>query len=669
MRFKLLLTGIFMAFIGFNVHAQTNQIVLKVNMTGQTVSPNGVHVAGNFQDWNPSSTPMVDEGNGIYSHTFTADEFANLNFKFINGNDWPFQESVPSSCGLPDGFGGNNRILETGGSDVIYGPYCFGTCNVCPPAVEPITVNVTFRVNMSEQTVSSNGVHIAGNFQDWNPSSTAMVDAGNGIFEYTTAVSANSELQWKFINGNDWPFQEAVPSACGVSDGFGGFQRSFTVGESDIVLDVICFSGCEDCGPIVEPSTVTVLFQVNMSNETVSPQGIHIAGNFQGWNPNGTVMNELGGGIYELSYEVAANSTIEFRFINGSEWADSEIVPADCGVENEFGEFNRVLEIGDSNEIFGPVCFGGCTNCEASIPVMVIFQVDMSNENVASEGVFVAGTFNDWNPTATQLASNGDGTYSAVVFVDANSTLSYKFINGTIWESVPMECGVSDGFGGYNRSLSVANDAVTANLVCYGSCGACIIVPTVAVTFKVDMTNEDVTSLGVYVAGSFNNFNPSGTPMVSEGNGVYSVTVNIQENTSVTYKFLNGNDWPAAEAVPFECGVNDGFGGYNRNLVTNNSDVLLPTICFASCEACIVDNVQEAINSDFTFYPNPANDVINLNGLTPNSDVIIYDVTGKIAFKTRVNASSVTLNVSQLERGMYVIRESTSNKSLRLSIK
>ncbi len=669
MRFKLLLTGIFMACIGFNVHAQTNQIVLKVNMTGQTVSPNGVHVAGNFQDWNPSSTQMVDEGNGIYSHTFTADEFANLSFKFINGNDWPFQESVPSSCGLPDGFGGNNRILETGGSDVIYGPYCFGTCNVCPASVEPVTVNVTFRVNMSEQTVSSNGVHIAGNFQEWNPSSTSMTDVGNGIYEYTAELTANSEIQFKFINGNDWPFQESVPSSCGVNDGFGGFQRSITVGEEDFVFGPVCFSGCEDCGPIVEPSTVTVLFQVNMANEVVSPQGIHIAGNFQGWNPNGTIMNEVGAGIYELSYEVEANSTIEFRFINGSEWANSEIVPAECGVENEFGEFNRTLEIGDSNEIFGPVCFGGCANCEASIPVMVIFQVDMSNENVSSEGVFIAGTFNDWDPTATQLASNGDGTYSAVVFVDANSTLSYKFVNGSSWESVPSECGVSDGFGGFNRSLEVASDAVTADLVCFSECGSCVIIPTVAVTFRVDMSNEEVSPFGVHVAGSFNDFNPMGTPLTLEANGVYVATVNIPENTSITYKYINGNDWPGVESVPFECGVNDGFGGYNRNLVTNISDVLLPTVCFSSCQACIISNVQESQNNSFQFYPNPANDIINLTGLTNNSDILVYDVTGKIVLQTRANSSKMVLNVAPLERGVYVIRNSATNESLRLTIK
>ncbi|MFY7706460.1 MAG: T9SS type A sorting domain-containing protein [Flavobacteriales bacterium] len=553
MRFKLLLTSIFVTLLFVNVHAQTNEITLKVNMSGLTVSPNGVHVAGAFQDWNPSSTPMIDEGNGIFSYTFTADEFANLNFKFINGNDWPFQESVPSACGLPDGFGGINRILETGGSDVIYGPYCFGTCDICPPSVEPSIVNVTFRVNMSDLPASDNGVHIAGNFQGWSPSTTALTDVGNGIYEYTAEVAANSELLFKFINGNDWPFQETGFGDCGVPDGFGGF--------------------------------------------------------------------------------------------------------------------NRVLNVEEEDLVFGPVCFGECADCQVSIPVMVIFQVDMSNEEVAAEGVFVAGSFNNWDATATQLAANGDGSYSAVVFVNANSEISYKFINGTTWEIVPMECGMSDGFGGYNRNLSVANETVITEMVCFNSCSNCVMIPTVSLTFRVDMSNENVSSLGVHVAGSFNNFSPTSTPLIAEGNGIYSATVEVPENLSITYKYINGNDWPGAELVPFECGVNDGFGGYNRSIVTNNSDITLPLVCFSSCEACVLNIADSQSSIGLSIFPNPANEYITISGLQSNSNVAIFDVTGKMVLHNKANTPNFTMNISELNRGIYILRDLSTNASVRLLVK
>lgn len=648
----------------FNIHAQTNQITLLLNLSEQSVSQNGVHVAGNFQNWNPSSTPMVDEGNGIFSYTFEADEFANLSFKFINGNDWPFQEIVPSGCGLPDGFGGNNRILETGASDVIYGPVCFGSCSDCATVVEPNTVNVTFLVNMSEQSVSENGVHIAGNFQGWNPSASTMTDLGNGIFEFTAEVAVNSEAQFKFINGNDWPFQETVPSGCGVNDGFGGFNRSIQVGESDITLGPLCFGACEDCGIVVEPTFVTVVFQVNMSNEVVSPQGVHIAGNFQGWNPNGTVMTDLGGGNFELAYEVEANSTIQFRFINGSEWADAEIVPAECGVLNEFNDYNRVLEVGSENMIFGPVCFASCTNCVPLVPVMIVFQVDMSNETVNPEGVFVAGNFNGWSETETQLASNGDGTYSAVAFVNANSTIVYKFLNGPSFsgqENVPMECGVANGFGGYDRTLEVIEDAITLPMVCFSSCSSCVEVPSVDVTFNVDMTGQTISPNGVFVAGTFNNFSPNASQMNNIGNNIYSLTVTLPENTNVLYKFLNGNSFAGVESVPFACGVDDGFGGYNRNLVTSNMDVQLPNVCFSSCAPCTIINVQDMQENEIAIWPNPFHDRITLQGIGSGEQYVIYDLTGRSVFEGKTSMTNETIDLEQLKAGTYVIRLFYSN--------
>ena len=44
---------------------------------------------------------------------------------------------------------------------------------------------VSFVVDMTGQTVSSNGVHIAGNFQGWNPASTRMSNlyTSNKIYE------------------------------------------------------------------------------------------------------------------------------------------------------------------------------------------------------------------------------------------------------------------------------------------------------------------------------------------------------------------------------------------------------------------------------------------------------------------------------------------------------
>ena len=37
-------------------------------------------------------------------------------------------------------------------------------------------VNVTLNVDMSDVTVSDDGVHVAGSFQGWDPAATALTD-------------------------------------------------------------------------------------------------------------------------------------------------------------------------------------------------------------------------------------------------------------------------------------------------------------------------------------------------------------------------------------------------------------------------------------------------------------------------------------------------------------
>ncbi|MFM7031389.1 MAG: hypothetical protein ACKOX4_02595, partial [Bacteroidota bacterium] len=78
-----------------------------------------------------------------------------------------------------------------------------------------LATNVTFRVNMAGLTVNSAGMHIAGNLQGWNPGSTAMTQDPNNanIWTYTTKLTPGDNLEFKFINGNAWGQDEAIPSA------------------------------------------------------------------------------------------------------------------------------------------------------------------------------------------------------------------------------------------------------------------------------------------------------------------------------------------------------------------------------------------------------------------------------------------------------------------------
>jgi hypothetical protein len=341
-------------------------LTFRVDMSQQSVSPNGVHVAGNWQDeagypadWDPSTAQMTDpDGDGVYELLVTLPA-GTYEYKFVNGNAWGSDESVPAACAV-----NQNRQVALSSSSVLP-VVCYASCTNC--VVNPVTVNATFSVNMALETVSANGVHIAGNFQGWNPATTAMTDPdGDGVYTVTLPVDTSAQLLFKYINGNDWPFQEITANlaACGQSDGFGGYNRLLFSGSADTIFPVVCFSSCVNCP--VNPITVQLSLAVDMSNETVSANGVHVAGSFNGFNPAATPMLDPDGDdIYEVTVSVPENDSVEFRFINGISFAGGEPTAdlVSCGVPDGFGGYNRLLLVGAVDLVDSVRCFSRCVGC------------------------------------------------------------------------------------------------------------------------------------------------------------------------------------------------------------------------------------------------------------------------------------------------------------------
>ncbi|MFM1932793.1 MAG: hypothetical protein RL226_2096, partial [Bacteroidota bacterium] len=327
-------------------------LTLRVDMSQTAVSAQGVHVAGSFQGWNPGSTPLTNEEANIWSVTIQVGAGETIQYKYINGNDWPQAEGVPATCGLSDGFGGYNRFHQTAANSTELPIHCFESCAACvlPP------VDITFVVDMSQQTVAPEGVHIAGNFQLWDPSTTAMLPAGNGLWTYTASLVPGEEVAYKFINGNAWGSDEVVPEVCNV-DG----NRTLLVPANATTLEAVCFGACTDCSSVPYPGCTdsgaanfnpsanvddgsclyAVTFLVDMSETSVLPEGVHLAGNFQGWDPTSIQMSPWIAGVYTHTALFAPNTYLEYKYVNGTDWSQAEAVPLDCGVPDGFNGFQR----------------------------------------------------------------------------------------------------------------------------------------------------------------------------------------------------------------------------------------------------------------------------------------------------------------------------------------
>lgn len=485
-------------------------------------------------------------------------------------------------------------------------------------------VAVTFNVDMTGQTVSANGVHIAGNFNDvdglapaenpqypnWDPSAIALADQGNGIWSVTLNLVAE-RYEFKFINGNNWPFVEDVPAACQVEVN-GNDNRFWSIsGANPTESMTVCYASCAACGEN------TIRFRVDMTQEVdgINPLGVFIGGDFQGWNQSGSqLIDPDGNGTFEGYFSIGAATTANFKFINGNDWAFAESVPGDCNIAG-----NRVLDVVDANTVADVVCFNACGPCQAPTPVL--FRVDMSLQTVNANGPHVAGSFQGWNPgdaNTLMLDPDGDNIYEVTVLMQPG-TYQYKFVNGAAWadgnESIPAACNV-----GGNREVVVATDPVVEHF-CYSQCGAeCVTDPAAAdITFRVNMFSTAPNAAGVWMIGGFTTpVWQAGAVQMTDDNldGVYECTVNVSGVADIQYKFVNGDVAVSANeeaAGIMNCGIANGVGGYNRIHTRTGIAEVLNTVCFDSCADCII-GVQEAMAlTVLNAYPVPANEFVTLS--------------------------------------------------------
>ena len=71
-----------------------------------------------------------------------------------------------------------------------------------------------------------------------------------------------------------------------------------------------------------------------------------------------------------------------------------------------------------------------------------------------------------------------------------------------------------------------------------------------------------------------------------------------------------------------------------------------------------------------TVYPNPAKDVLNINGLTEIATISITDIQGKVVRNLDVQAGTSSVSINDLNAGLYVINMQTASgiKTQRLVV-
>jgi len=145
------------------------------------------------------------------------------------------------------------------------------------------------------------------------------------------------------------------------------------------------------------------------------------------------------------------------------------------------------------------------------LAVEITFRVNMSGvDDVSADGVHIAGNFPsaDWDPTIIELSdNNNDNIYEVSLGLTPGDEHEYKYVNENNWE-LPnpnvSDC-IDDGFGGFNRIITVPNENTTLEIVYFSDEEPVELTgQDITATFQVDMSRFDPAwySNGVSIQGS-----------------------------------------------------------------------------------------------------------------------------------------------------------------------
>ncbi|MDA0912457.1 MAG: hypothetical protein O2818_05040 [Bacteroidetes bacterium] len=635
-------------------NAQTSVVTFNVdfNYTGfPNADYDAATVNGNWNGWGAWGVPLEDlDGDNIWTGSIELNEGAVIEYVVAGtgaadgyggwGSVW---NAAGLECALP---GTNNWHFTVGADDMTINMCPLGCTETCSDPGEP--VSLTFQVDMNTVGANPAGVYIAGDFIGWGFDAMSDPD-GDGIYTYTAeGIVAGSLIQWKYMNGPGWGYEETVPGACATPE-YG--NRFFQLEASDATTDLVCYGECVSCDVEIPEHEVT--FNVNMANETVAETGVYLAGGGNFGNPGDNEMTDPDGdGIYSITLMLDEGFSSYYTFTNGAcgDWSCKEnLAGLPCGDPANYND--RFLPA-----VTGPTsistCFGQCSTdgtCESVSEASVTFRVDMNTVSVAGDVTIFGGTLNGWGfPGEVMSDDDGDGIYEYTATLPAGGH-EYKFVNSgsdEALDSLDAACTLTTG-DFTNRIVYVEGGVdMVLDAVCWESCDACEINegdvygctsdgatnydPTATVddgsclfttTFNVDMTCAGVDFTTVHITGPTWGWTADILMSDDDADGTYTITMDVPGPT-IEYKYMV-DYWAHQEDLIDDmldgatCAPVTDYGSYANRLAdsgTTTSDAYGTCLTCDEVSGPVFVDVAFAIDMNYTGFPNADYDNVVING-------------------------------------------------------
>lgn len=98
------------------------------------------------------------------------------------------------------------------------------------------------------------------------------------------------------------------------------------------------------------------------------------------------------------------------------------------------------------------------------------------------------------------------------------------------------------------------------------------------------------------------------------------------------------------------------------------SDLMVTGPGWVANISCVNLSVDENAFTDFRYYPNPANNIVNISAGEEIKEIFIHNVAGQLLLHKTINANETTVDISAFAEGVYFFRASSENKEINFRI-
>jgi len=273
----------------------------------------------------------------------------------------------------------------------------------------------------------------------------------------------------------------------------------------------------------------------------------------------------------------------------------------------------------------------------------LIYNLDnIENYGVIDEvdSFYTSGLVNSYNSSSI----NADSVQNeGVIMNEGDFTTSYLYNNNEITNNYGMSFFNFTNAGSFtnNHAIAVYNDGT--NLGTFINAEGAFINLT-RNFLNADSVNHDAL---FFNDGLFNIGNSWSNADTTKGSstGKFQIEEGTYNSGFMKGDFLFCDNTPTVSVNPII--------DYNTGYIDTNITY------------CLTNNIEDSFKDEsINLYPNPAKNNINLSNLKVDETIEIIDVTGKLLKQINIKESNLTIDISDLENGVYYIKYNKITKVL-----